>query len=164
MALTVISPVYGTTTHQGNGVAGSSALLTPPTPAPHYPPFGMPSSSLSSSSLSPAGLSSPSISSSHNHSSSAAGTAPPPPPPPPVMATPSRGLHHQPSMRGGITSPQPVGVHLDSFLSLSLLFSVRPLLFYLYVGFRAPGAPHCVQMSNLASPTREKGKQILLSR
>ena len=110
VALTVISPVYGTasssTTHAGNGGVSLSLASAPGQP---YSPsnYGlMPSSTLSSSSsgIASSGLGSPGGSLS----------VPPPPPPPPLTMnnTPTgRGLHHQPSMRGGITSPQPVGVH-----------------------------------------------------
>ena len=114
VALTVISPVYGSSASAhttGNGVA-STALLTP-SPV-HYSPFGMPSAA---STLSPSGMSSPSLLNSNNqhNSSSSSSPAPPPPPPPPTMTTPTRGLHHQPSIRVGITSPQPVGVCIFVF-------------------------------------------------
>lgn len=115
VALTVISPVYGSSSsasslpHAGNNGVSAGA-------GSHYSPFtGMPSSSSLSSSV---GVSSPS-------SSSLTAMAAPPPPPPPPAVTPSRGLHYQPSLRVGITSPQPVGViytnlHTSFFLSLSL--------------------------------------------
>ena len=99
VALTVISPTYGSSN-------GSSLLAPPPL---HYSPFVMPSAL-------------------HPSSGSPAGSAPPPPPPPPIMTTPtgpSRGLHHQPSMRVGITSPQPVGVYIgrDNSFFFSFRFS-----------------------------------------
>jgi hypothetical protein len=93
VALTVISPVYGSS--NGSGV-----------PTHYNSPYAMPSL--------------------HPSSSPSGSQAPPPPPPPPIMTTTptSRGLHHQPSMRGGITSPQPVGVftHIAITFDLSLLF------------------------------------------
>ena len=95
VALTVISPVYGSS--NGSGV-----------PSHYNSPYAMPSL--------------------HPSSSPSGSQAPPPPPPPPIMTastTPtSRGLHHQPSMRGGITSPQPVGVFTLIEITLSLIWVV----------------------------------------
>ena len=124
MALTVISPVYGTTssstTHAGNGGVSLSLASVPGQP---YSPsnYGlMPSSTLSTSSsgIASSGLGSPG-------GGIGSLSVPPPPPPPPLTMTNTptgRGLHHQPSMRGGITSPQPVGVHLINFCSIHAHF------------------------------------------
>ncbi len=111
VALTVISPIYGSSN-------GSSSLAPPPL---HYSPFGMPSAL-------------------HPSSGSPAGSAPPPPPPPPIMTTPtgpSRGLHHQPSMRVGITSPQPVGVYIgrDKSFFFSFYFVWFLFCFFLVKSF-----------------------------
>lgn len=100
VALTVISPAYGSS--NGSGI-----------PSHYNSPYAMPSLHPSSSPLGP--------------------QAPPPPPPPPIMTTSttptSRGLHHQPSMRGGITSPQPVGV--CAHFEMDFLF----VLFFLFLPF-----------------------------
>ncbi|XP_046634661.1 uncharacterized protein LOC124313870 isoform X4 [Daphnia pulicaria] len=97
VALTVISPVYGSS--NGSGV-----------PTHYNSPYAMPSLYPSSS---PSGS-----------------QAPPPPPPPPIMTTTptSRGLHHQPSMRGGITSPQPVGHEQQRVVELERLNTFKLML------------------------------------
>ena len=95
VALTVVSPVFGT------GFAGNGVPVTVPQVCSNFSSTGMPSSPSSS------GFGSPNLT--------------PPPPPPPVGMTPTRGLHHQPSIHRsvGITSPQPVGVN---FLMRSFKF------------------------------------------
>ena len=95
MALTVISPIYGS--YASNGGVSINVPQASNTSS-NFSAFGMPSSSPSSG-----GFSSP---------SSAGMTPPPPPPPIGAGTTPSRALHHQPSILrvGPITSPQPVGV------------------------------------------------------
>ena len=102
VALTVISPVYGSS--NGSGV-----------PSHYNSPYAMPSL--------------------HPSSSPSGSQAPPPPPPPPIMTastTPtSRGLHHQPSMRGGITSPQPVGVF--TLIEITFQFDLSCFCFVLYL-------------------------------
>ncbi|XP_059352052.1 rho guanine nucleotide exchange factor 11-like [Daphnia carinata] len=100
VALTVISPIYGSSN-------GSSI------PSHYNSPYAMPS--LHPSSTSPLGP-----------------QAPPPPPPPPIMTTSttptSRGLHHQPSMRVGITSPQPVGHEQQRVVELERLNTFKLML------------------------------------
>ncbi|XP_046445837.1 uncharacterized protein LOC124195459 isoform X8 [Daphnia pulex] len=97
VALTVISPVYGSS--NGSGV-----------PTHYNSPYAMPSL--------------------HPSSSPSGSQAPPPPPPPPIMTTTptSRGLHHQPSMRGGITSPQPVGHEQQRVVELERLNTFKLML------------------------------------
>ncbi|KZS08498.1 putative Rho guanine nucleotide exchange factor [Daphnia magna] len=99
VALTVISPAYGSS--NGSGI-----------PSHYNSPYAMPSLHPSSSPLGP--------------------QAPPPPPPPPIMTTSttptSRGLHHQPSMRGGITSPQPVGHEQQRVVELERLNTFKLML------------------------------------
>ena len=101
MALTVISPIYGSYASNG-GVSISVPQAS--SNSSNFSAFGMPSSSPSSG-----GFSSP----------SSTGITPPPPPIGAGGTTPSRTLHHQPSILrvGPITSPQPVGVKREpSFL------------------------------------------------
>ena len=139
MALTVISPVYGTTpsstTHAGNGGLSLSLASAPGQPYSSSNYGLMPSSALSSSS---SGIASSGLGSPGGNLS-----VPPPPPPPPLTMTNTptgRGLHHQPSMRVGITSPQPVGVYIFLMHTQALFLTLLSFCI-LYLFDRLVGSP-----------------------